>query len=230
VGSVLEIDSVLKSFGTRQVLTDIYIKLQTGDILGIFGKNGTGKSTLLKIIFGTLRAESQFIRLDGQVLDSLNKRKNNICFLPQDDFVPKQLKLHQAVKLFIPNIQHHTFFDDPLLNGYQNSKVSGLSAGELRYFEIKLILNSPSKFILLDEPFTGISPILVEKLSDLIKISAKEKGIILTDHEYKSVLDTANRYGILVDGEIKYFENKTDLIKWGYINESKFNLTVPRNT
>jgi ABC-type lipopolysaccharide export system ATPase subunit len=85
-------------------------------------------------------------------------------------------------------------------------------------------LNTPSKFILLDEPFTGLSPILIDELSNLIKISAQGKGIILTDHDYKNVLNTANRYCILVDGGIKYFENKTDLIKWGYINESKLNL------
>jgi lipopolysaccharide export system ATP-binding protein len=101
MGSILEIDSVLKSFGVRQILTDVYINLQTGNILGIFGRNGTGKSTLLKIIFGTQSAERKFIRIDGVVINRPYIITNNIGFLPQNEFVPKHLKLFQAVNLFI---------------------------------------------------------------------------------------------------------------------------------
>jgi ABC-type multidrug transport system ATPase subunit len=64
MSSLLEIDSVIKSYDLNQVLTDIYIKCETGDILGILGRNGSGKSTLLKILFGTLAADSKFIRID----------------------------------------------------------------------------------------------------------------------------------------------------------------------
>jgi len=82
-------------------------------------------------------------------------------------------------------------------------------------------LNTQSKFVLLDEPFTGISPILIEEISKLIKESSRSKGIILTDHDYNNVLSTANRYCVLYDGGIKYFENKIDLVKWGYIHEAR---------
>ena len=60
----LEIDSVIKNFGTRQLLTDVYLKINTGDIVGLFGRNGTGKSVLMQIIFGTMKADRKFIRLD----------------------------------------------------------------------------------------------------------------------------------------------------------------------
>ena len=229
MGSILEIDSVIKSFGVNQILTDVFIKLQTGDILGIFGRNGTGKSTLLRIIFGTQQTERKFIRLDGKVLDHPYKCIDEVCLLPQHDFTPRHLHLHQAVKLFLHKTLVESFFDDKFLSSFKNNKVSELSGGELRYFEIKLILNTQSKFVLLDEPFTGISPILIEELSKLIKESSRSKGIILTDHDYNNVLDTANRYCVLYDGGIKYFENKTDLVKWGYINESKSHLLVPTN-
>jgi lipopolysaccharide export system ATP-binding protein len=219
MGNILEIDSIIKSFGVNQILTDVFIKLQTGDILGIFGRNGTGKSTLLRIIFGTQKTERKFIRLDGKVLTQPYKYTDEICFLPQHDFVPRHLLLHQAVKLFLHRTYVESFFDDKFLRNFTNNKVSELSGGELRYFEIKLILNSLAKFVLLDEPFTGISPILIEELSKLIKESSKSKGIILTDHDYNNVLYTANRYCVLYDGGIKYFENKIDLVKWGYINE-----------
>lgn len=67
MSSLLEIDSVIKSYDDRQVLTDIYLKCETGDILGVLGRNGSGKSTLLKILFGVLPADSKFIRIDGKV-------------------------------------------------------------------------------------------------------------------------------------------------------------------
>lgn len=227
MGSILEIDSVIKSFGVSQILTDVFIKLQTGDILAIFGRNGTGKSTLLRIIFGTQRTERKFIRIDGKVLDQPYKFIDEVCLLPQYNFAPGHLKLHQAVKLFLNKTFVESFFDDKFLHSFKNNRVSELSPGELRYFEIKLILNTKSKFVLLDEPFTGISPILTGELSKLIKESSRGKGIILTDHDYNIVLDTANRYAVLYDGGIKYFENKIDLVKWGYINESKSLLISP---
>ncbi len=227
--NILEIDSVIKSYGVNQILTDIYIKVKTGDILGIFGRNGTGKSTLLKIIFGTLRAERKFIRLDGKILHHAYKTDHGICYLPQNDFIPKQLKVFQAAKSFLASSCYESFFDDSMLQNLTDKKITDLSPGELRYFEIKLLLCAPSKFILLDEPFTGISPVMVEELSRLIIASSTSRGIILTDHVYQYVLDVANRFCILYDGGLKYFVNKTDLIKWGYINESKLHLLVPKS-
>ena len=61
---LLEIDSIIKNFGTRQLLTDVYLKINTGDVIGLFGRNGTGKSVLMQIIFGTMKADRKFIRLD----------------------------------------------------------------------------------------------------------------------------------------------------------------------
>ena len=215
--SLLEIDSVIKSYDDRPVLTDIYLKCETGDIIGMFGRNGSGKSTLLKILFGILTAERKFIRVDGKVLDSPYKTKNELCFLPQHDFLPKYMKAAKAVELYLGKDAVETFFADNILKKLNNNKVSELSGGELRYLEIKLLLKTESKFILLDEPFNGVSPLLVEYIRGLIVESSKTKGIILTDHDYKNVLDVANRYCLIYDGGIKTVTSKEGLIRWGYI-------------
>lgn len=215
--SLLEIDSVIKSYGENPVLTDIYLKCETGDIIGMFGRNGSGKSTLLKILFGILTAERKFIRVDGKVLDSPYKTKNELCFLPQHDFLPKYMKAAKAVELYLGKDAVETFFADNILKKLNNNKVSELSGGELRYLEIKLLLKTESKFILLDEPFNGVSPLLVEYIRGLIVESSKTKGIILTDHDYKNVLDVANRYCLIYDGGIKTVTSKEGLIRWGYI-------------
>ena len=97
------------------------------------------------------------------------------------------------------------------------SKISYLSGGELRYLEIKLLLYTDCKFILLDEPFNGVSPILVGEIKKLILKTSEFKGIILTDHDYRNVLDVANQFCLIYDGGIKRIDDKEELVRWGYI-------------
>lgn len=221
MSSLLETDSVLKSFGDKQILTDIYLKCETGDIIGMLGRNGSGKSTLLKILFGTLTAERKFIRIDGRVLSIPYKTKDEVCFLPQHNFLPKQFRVEKVVELYSGKESSATFFHDDILTKLRHKKVSELSSGELRYMEIKLLLHTNAKFVLLDEPFNGVSPLLVEYVKKQIVESSKTKGIILTDHAYEHVLDVANRYCLLYDGGIKPIMNKEELVQWGYIPATK---------
>ena len=215
---LLEIDSVQKSFGQNRVLTDVYLRCETGDIVGLLGRNGSGKSTFLKILFGTLSADQKFIRIDGRIFHRPYQTAGEICYLPQDPFLPQDMQLETVVKLYLPAKQAALFFDDPLLRNLNVSRVSRLSGGEQRYAEIKLLLNSNAKFILLDEPFNGIAPILVESLKDMIRRHAQHKGIILTDHDYRNVIDVANRHYLFADGGLKPIRDKEDLVIRGYMS------------
>lgn len=218
--NVLEIDSINKNFGNKQVLTDIYLKCITGDIIGLLGRNGTGKSTLLKIMFGSEAALNKFIRIDGKVYNCPYSASKQIAYLPQDSFLPKHLTVSNLIKLFLGKDNFNHFSDDTVIAPFINNKVSFLSGGELRYLEIKLLLTLPVKFVLLDEPFNGISPVLVESLKQLIRESSTSKGIILTDHDYRNVLDIANTYRLLYDGGMKIIQDRNDLIRWGYLLEN----------
>lgn len=219
--NILEIDSVIKSFSGQQILTDIYLQCKTGDIVGILGRNGTGKSTLLKILFGVLPADNKFIRINGKVLDNPYLTKDELCYLPQHDFLPKHLTVKKVAQLYLPANQVASFLDDSILYIVKNNKIGNLSGGELRYLEIKLLLHSPCKFLLLDEPFNGVSPIMIDVVKELIAQKSNEKGIILTDHDYRNVLDIANRYYVLFDGGMKAIKDKSELVKWGYLPEPK---------
>jgi len=215
----LEIDSVNKSFGQNRVLTDIYLKCETGDIVGMLGSNGSGKSTFLKILFGSMSAEQKFIRIDGKVFDRPYLSSGEIAYLPQDSFIPRYMTLDDAAKLYLSD-DHcvNTFFDDQILFTVQYQKASQLSGGELRYAEIKLLMSIDVKFVLLDEPFNGISPLKIESVKDMIRKNAQHKGIILTDHDYRNVLDVANRYCMIWDGGLKTIRNKEDLALRGYMS------------
>ena len=219
--NLLEIDSVVKSYDTRIVLTDIYLKCKTGDIIGMLGRNGTGKSTLLKILFGILQADRKFIRIDGKFYDQPYKTIDELCYLPQHSFLPQQLRVEKIVELYLGKSKKVNFLEDPVLSELKTNKIAQISGGELRYLEIKLLLHLESKFVLLDEPFNGVSPLLIEKIKKMILEMSKFKGIILTDHDYRNVLNVANRFCLIYDGGIKTITDKQELVRWGYIPGSR---------
>jgi len=216
---LLEIDSVNKSYGNNRILTDIYLKCETGDIIGLLGSNGSGKSTLLKILFGSENAQQKFIRIDGKIFDCPYKTPGEIAYLPQESFIPGNMTIASAAKLYFRNDDAaRLFLDDQQLYLIKDRKVSELSSGQLRYAEIKLLLNIDAKFVLLDEPFNGISPLNIEEIKGVIRNSAQHKGIILTDHDYRDVLDVANKHYLLTDGGLKSIKDKDDLVFRGYMS------------
>lgn len=221
MSDLLEVDSIRKSFGDKQVLTDIAIKCRPGDIIGLLGRNGSGKSTLLKIVFGTLFTNYKFIRINDEVLTQPFKTKNKIVYLPQDNFLPKNITVNKVVEIYSENFDHKAFLEDEVLSKVTGTMIGNLSGGESRYLEVKLLLNLDSIFILLDEPFNGISPLHIELVKNMIRDKSIKKGIILTDHDYRNVFDVANKYYLLFDGGLKTVKTKQDLIDWGYVPDKQ---------
>jgi ABC-type multidrug transport system ATPase subunit len=226
LSNLLEVDSIRKDFGTNQVLTDISLRCQPGDIIGLLGRNGSGKSTLLKIIFGTLYTDNKFIRINGSILNQPFKTKNIIAYLNQDNFLPKNITVQQVVEIYSGDLDQNEFFDDEVLLKVLRTKIRNLSGGESRYLEVKLLLNLNTLFVLLDEPFNGISPLQVELIKKMIIEKSTKKGILLTDHDYRNVLDVANKYFLLFDGGLKSIKTKEDLIKWGYVPDNRSGVTA----
>lgn len=217
--STLEIDSVQKRFNEKVVLTDVYLKCETGDIIGLLGRNGSGKSTLLKIIFGIQHADNKFIRVDGLVKNKTSKLLQDISYLPQDNFIPNNFSVRKAVSLSIKKENIDTFYKDEMIASIKEKYIKELSGGELRYLEIKLILSNTSKFVLLDEPYNGLSPVMAEKTNELIKLNSKNKGIIITDHNYEKVINVATKLILMKEGKIHHLKDKMELIEKGYLSE-----------
>lgn len=212
----LEVDSVLKSFGEQTILTDIYLKCCPGDIIALFGHNGTGKSTLLKIIFGSLKGDRNFIRIDEQVIKGPAFQSGLIAYLPQHPFLPSHLKVSEVVDLCIPPEDKKRFLGDKFLFRLRTSRICEISTGEKRYLEIKSILFNPAPYLLLDEPFNGISPVVAEELRAYIAESSRTRGIILSDHNFREVHKIANRITLLENGYLKEINNRNELIPYGY--------------
>ncbi|MDD4374636.1 MAG: ATP-binding cassette domain-containing protein [Bacteroidales bacterium] len=217
--SRLTINNVTKGFKNCPVLTDVSFYIETGEILGIFGRNGSGKSTLLKILFGTLRPDSIDAYLDDErYYPNQNIKFKNLAYLPQENFLPQDLKIRDVVPLYFQDgeIQNKILFD-PRIAKLGNQRVGTLSHGEKRYIEILMITNLPQRFILLDEPFSMIEPLYQDAIKDLLTVIKNEKGIILTDHYYFDVLQLTDRNILIKEGKSIEVSGEKELAENGYL-------------
>lgn len=217
MSDTIKAEQISKSFKEQQILSNLYFELNTGDILGVFGRNGSGKSTLFKILFGSLKADEIFLFYNGKRI--LNRRNFNryISLSSQELFLPYSLKLKAVTKMMLAKQQQEIIYKDKFLKPYLKHKIAAIPFGLRLYAQHKLILYNESKFCLLDEPFSGLSPILNNKLKEDIKAQAKHKGIAITDHNYQDLVSISNR-NILLDNAKSYEINEVeDLKEHGYL-------------
>lgn len=212
---LLEIDSVELSFGERRILTGVYLAVETGGVTAVLGRNGSGKSCLMKILCGSLRADFRSMRLDGVWRDRF--RADEVRYLAQRGFLPGWLRVGRVLRDF------GLAWDDllkwfPLFDKLRDTKVCNMSGGEQRILESYLILRSPTRFVLLDEPFSQVAPLHVATLKALIRQEKHSKGILLTDHMHRHVTDIADRLYVLTDGQAHLTHSAEELVKYGYLN------------
>ncbi|MFD2941035.1 ATP-binding cassette domain-containing protein [Flavobacterium notoginsengisoli] len=215
---VIEISGVQKRFGQKRILSDVYLKIQTGEIIGILGRNGSGKSTLLKIICGLLSSSDKSVFVDGVSLNNSSNLFSEISYLCQDQIIPNHLSVERTVLLAVDKQKRSFFCEDVFVKSLLGKKVKNLSVGELRYLQVKIVLFGASKFALLDEPFSGLSPKMIEKIIELIQKNSEEKGILLTDHDYENVLKISTGLRLLKEGKLRVINNKAELFQNGYLN------------
>jgi ABC-type cobalamin/Fe3+-siderophores transport system ATPase subunit len=214
---ILEIDNIELYFKENRILNGIYIKAETGKVTGILGNNGCGKSCLLKIIFGALNPKYKLIRINSKpILKPLYQTKL-VSYLPQHHFIPNNLKIKTAFKLF--NVDWIDFINTfPAFALFKSLKFNRLSGGERRIVEVYLILKSSSKIVLLDEPFSHIAPLYIEKITSLIEIEKHQKAIIITDHMYKHIVDVSDSIYLIKNGCSKLIDNIKELEDYKYVS------------
>lgn len=213
----LEVDGIRKKFNERVVLSDVYLKCETAEIIGLLGRNGSGKSTLLKIIFGIESAADKCIRIDSVSKNDKNVLLNEISYLSQEQFIPSYLTVQKAISLSIDKENRNIFCEDEFVKPLLKKKISHLSGGELRYLEIKIVLSNSSKFVLLDEPYNGLSPLMVDEVNEMIKANSHKKGIIITDHNYQNVIKISSQIILIKEGKTHLIKNNAELVEKGYL-------------
>lgn len=212
---VLEADGIQLSFDGRKILSSIYLKCETGKITGLLGRNGVGKSCLLKIIYGTFHCEKS-VRIDQIAMVESYKSTDLLRFLPQFNFIPKSLTLRRVFSDFELVYQSFLFWFPGFEDKY-NATVGSLSGGERRLVELYVILKSVSQFAILDEPFTHLDPLQIEQAKELLKDEKINKGLLVTDHLYRHITEVSDNLYLLRDGTTQLTQNIHELKAAGYI-------------
>ncbi|WP_158209851.1 ABC transporter ATP-binding protein [Myroides phaeus] len=189
-----QLDSLIHQIDNRTILHGVCLSAKTTDIIGIVGSNGTGKSTLLNILFGAIKATQIFIRVDNQVILNRHKLNKYFSYKPQFLMFPPNLKVKDLFTL-------EQLTDTPFLN-HLDLKIKELSTGEQQFLQTLYVLNLPQPFCLLDEPFAAISPIMQEQLMAIIQDKSKDKCIILVDHYHDLLTKVCTKQFQLTQGSL----------------------------
>ena len=215
---IFELDNVELYFKNKRILNGIYLKAETGKVTAILGRNGCGKSSLLNIAFGNLKPKYMLVRLNNKPLLKPLYKTGLTKYLPQYNFIPNGMKILRIFELF--DLEWSLFIEkfDGFSN-YEYSKFKILSGGERRLIETYIILKTKSKIVILDEPFSHLAPLHIEKVKQLISEEKKNKIVIISDHMYRHIIDSSDDIYLLQNGTTKKIGQITELEDYKYLSE-----------
>jgi lipopolysaccharide export system ATP-binding protein len=204
-----------KSYRGRRVVDDVDLEIGQGEVVGLLGPNGAGKTTTFYIIVGLARPDSGRVLLNGGEITDLPmylRARSGISYLPQEPSVFRQLTSEENLLAVLETLpltpeQQRDRLEELLvqmgLETVRQNKAYTLSGGERRRLEIARSLTLQPSFILLDEPFSGIDPLTVKDLQEIIRdLSRSGIGVLITDHNVRETLSVTDRAYILRNGKI----------------------------
>ncbi len=212
---VIEAVDLVKTYNGRAVVNQVSMNLKRGEIVGLLGPNGAGKTTIFYMIVGLIRPDSGQIRLDGEVINKLPmylRARSGIGYLPQEASVFRKLTVEQNILAVLETmnmekterrIKAENLMEELNIAGVRKTKGFALSGGERRRVEICRALAASPSFLLLDEPFAGIDPIVVNEIQSIIhRLKKRGIGILITDHNVRETLEITDRAYIINEGSV----------------------------
>jgi lipopolysaccharide export system ATP-binding protein len=205
-----------KSYKGRQVVRDVSLSVNSGQIVGLLGPNGAGKTTCFYMIVGLVKADAGNIQLNDTELSGLpiySRARLGVGYLPQDSSIFRNLSVEDNIMAILQTRkdldsgQRHEKMESLLqefhITHIRHNKGMSLSGGERRRTEIARALANDPRFILLDEPFAGVDPISVSDIKSIIEhLKMRGIGVLLTDHNVRETLDICEKAYIVSEGGI----------------------------
>ena len=218
----LIVNKISKTYGNKRVVRDISLSIKRGEIVGLLGPNGAGKTTTFYMIVGLVKPDTGSILLDKTNLTKAPiylRGAKGIGYLPQEPSIFRGMNVEDNLLSIIEVVEKdknkHQIILQGLLNEFnishvKKSKSLVLSGGERRRLEIARTLAAKPKFLLLDEPLTGIDPVSIEEIKIIIKsLTKKNIGVLITDHNVRETLKIIDKVYIVNEGGV-YFEGSPD--------------------
>ncbi|MBR9835139.1 MAG: LPS export ABC transporter ATP-binding protein [Alphaproteobacteria bacterium] len=221
-GQGLVVTGLAKSFGKRQVVQDVSLSLHRGEIVGLLGPNGAGKTTCFYMIMGLIAADGGSIMIDGADVTSLpmyQRARLGLGYLPQEASIFRGMSVEDNIMAVVELVERDkaerrnqvdALLEELHITHLRKQPSTSLSGGERRRVEIARALASRPSFMLLDEPFTGIDPLAISDISDLVGyLKERGLGVLITDHQVRETLEIVDRASIIYEGGV-LFEGAPD--------------------
>ncbi|HOJ59997.1 MAG TPA: LPS export ABC transporter ATP-binding protein [bacterium] len=213
--AVLRAHNLVKRYGQKTVVNDVSLSVSSSEIVGLLGPNGAGKTTTFGMIMGIVRPDQGTIGLDGIDITHrpLSRRaRMGIGYLSQEPSIFRNLTVEQNIMVVLENMPMtaeerkttcQNLLEESELARLCGRKAETLSGGEKRRLEICRALAARPRILLLDEPFSGVDPIAVGELQEIILQMKKRKiGVLITDHSVRETLEVTDRAYIMHQGVI----------------------------
>lgn len=206
---------LVKVYGEREVVRGVNIDVKAGEVVGLLGPNGAGKTTCFYMIVGLVTATRGKVIFNGEDITQMPmymRARKGIGYLPQEASVFRKLTVEENVRCILETLnltkaeiktQTEAALENLGLTKVASQKAYTLSGGERRRLEITRALVTHPQFLLMDEPFSGVDPISVQEVQQII-VSLKQKniGILITDHNVRETLRVVDRAYLLYDGKV----------------------------
>ena len=222
---LLEIKGLTKSYDGRQVVKGVDILVRRGEIVGLLGPNGAGKTTTFYMVVGVIPPNAGSIVFDNNDITTLpihERARFGIGYLSQEPSIFRKLSVEENIMSVLETLPINraerkrrlkALLEELNISHLAKNKAYTLSGGERRRLEITRALVTNPSFILLDEPFSGIDPIVVNEAQEIIKeLKEKGLGILLTDHNVRETLSITDRAYLIAEGRILISGTADELI------------------
>tara|TARA_B100000965_G_scaffold406652_1_gene446902 strand:+ start:7484 stop:8224 length:741 start_codon:yes stop_codon:yes gene_type:complete len=207
--------NVKKTYNGRQVVKDVSLEVNEGEVVGLLGPNGAGKTTTFYMIVGIVRPQTGSVFFNNEDVTKLpmyKRARMGVGYLAQEASIFRNLTVEENIKLAV-EIKHKdqkkiNAIKDLMLDEFRITKIAkskgyALSGGERRRVEIARAIALEPKFMLLDEPFAGVDPLSVEDIQDVVRyLKKKGLGILITDHNVRETLSITDRSYIMSEGSV----------------------------
>ena len=214
--ALLQAQNLAKSYGARQIVKDVSMSIESGQIVGLLGPNGAGKTTCFYMIVNLVNADKGKILIDSQDITDLpmhGRAQRGIGYLPQEASIFRKLTVANNIMAILETRKDlnlaerkaklESLLDEFHIQHIRDSLGMALSGGERRRVEIARALAADPAFILLDEPFAGVDPISVGDIKAIVKqLKERGLGVLITDHNVRETLDICEKAYIVGNGHI----------------------------
>ncbi len=222
----LKIHGLRKSYRKRVVIRDVSMSLQRGEVVGLLGPNGSGKTTTFYAVAGLVSADGGKVSIDGDDITALpmfRRARMGIGYLPQEMSIFRGLNVEQNIGAILDiaigdRHKRRERLEELLaefsIEHLRRTPAIALSGGERRRVEIARCLAANPKYLLLDEPFAGVDPIAVGEIRQLVTdLKSRGIGVLITDHNVRETLELVDRVYILHDGKVLTSGNPEDVVQ-----------------